>query len=177
MESELFFTLLLGFSLVAVFAFASSRKPAGKRSNNKPEAKPQAPASQSTQATPAPPSSKFKFTPPMTSDSPNPLPPAGDKQFSASELSQFNGSDPSRPVYLAVKGTVFDVTQNRGMYEPGQGYSVFAGKDASKALGKSSLKPEDCVADFSSLNAEEMQTLDKWHAHYQKKYPIVGRVV
>ncbi|KAI8843593.1 cytochrome b5-like heme/steroid binding domain-containing protein [Chytridium lagenaria] len=113
----------------------------------------------------------------MTSDSAAPLPPAGDKQFSVTELAQYDGTDASKPVYLAVKGTVFDVSQNRDMYKPGQGYSVFAGKDASKALGKSSLKPEDCIPDFSSLDAEELQTLNKWHSHYQKKYPIVGRVV
>ncbi|KAJ3096150.1 hypothetical protein HDU97_006182 [Phlyctochytrium planicorne] len=152
----------------------------GKASAKKPAENKDSKASASASAAPALPalkSSKIKFTPPMTADSAAPLPPPGNKEFSAADLAQYNGTDASKPVYLAVKGTVFDVSQNRGMYEPGQGYSVFAGKDASKALGMSSLKPEDCIADFSGLNAEEMQTLDKWHAHYQKKYPIVGRVV
>ncbi len=48
------------------------------------------------------------------------------------------------------------MSKNAAMYAPGQGYSVFAGKDASKALGKSSLKVEDCVADYSELNQEEV---------------------
>lgn len=56
----------------------------------------------------------------------------GSKIFSSAELSEFNGSSPDKPVYLAIKGTVFDVTANREMYAPGKGYSVFAGKDASR---------------------------------------------
>ncbi|KAJ3369348.1 hypothetical protein HDU91_007316 [Kappamyces sp. JEL0680] len=62
------------------------------------------------------------------------------------------------------------------MYTPPKGYSVFAGKDASKALGKSSLKPEECVADYSDLNAEEMQTLNKWVDFFAKKYPVAGKM-
>ncbi|KAI9338197.1 cytochrome b5-like heme/steroid binding domain-containing protein [Obelidium mucronatum] len=100
----------------------------------------------------------------------------GTKVFTVQELAQFDGSSEDKPVYLAIKGTVYDVTSARKMYSAGSGYSVFAGKDASKALGMSSLKPADCVADYSSLNAEQMETLDKWAAFYQKKYDIVGTV-
>ena len=59
----------------------------------------------------------------------------GDRIFTAEELLEFDGSDPSKPVYLAVKGVVFDVSERRQMYEPGKGYSVFAGRDASKVCG------------------------------------------
>jgi hypothetical protein len=53
---------------------------------------------------------------------------------------------------------------------------VFAGKDASKALGKSSLKIEDCISDYSELSEEDMETLDKWLAFFTKKYPILGKM-
>ncbi len=97
-------------------------------------------------------------------------------QFTAEQLKEFDGSNPDKPVYLAIKGTIFDVSANRQMYLPGQGYSLFAGKDASKALGKSSLKIEDCIADYSELNEEELDTLVKWEEFYKKKYPVVGTV-
>jgi membrane-associated progesterone receptor component len=100
----------------------------------------------------------------------------GERLFTIEELKNYDGVNPNEPVYLAVKGVVFDVTKQRDMYEPGKGYSVFAGKDASKALGKSSLKLEDCIADYSGLNEEEMKTLDKWLDFYKKKYPVIGRL-
>lgn len=84
------------------------------------------------------------------------------------ELAKYNGSDPNLPVYVAIKGIVFDVSARREMYQPGKGYSVFAGKDASVALGKSSLKPEDAVADYSQLDEKELKVLDDWLSYYTK---------
>jgi membrane-associated progesterone receptor component len=98
------------------------------------------------------------------------------KKFTAQELLQFNASDPSLPIYLAIKGVVYDVTASREMYTPPKGYSVFSGKDASKALGMSSLKPEDCISDYSQLSPEDMNTLDKWVEFFKKKYPVVGEM-
>jgi len=46
-------------------------------------------------------------------------------------------------------------------------YHIFAGKDASKALGLSSTKAEDAVPDYSNLNAEALKTLDGWYAYFQ----------
>lgn len=47
---------------------------------------------------------------------------------------------------------------------------------ANQALGKSSLKLEDCVADYSVLTEKELETLNQWHAFFAKKYDIVGKV-
>ncbi|ORX89160.1 cytochrome b5 [Basidiobolus meristosporus CBS 931.73] len=105
-----------------------------------------------------------------------PLRPPEDYPFTAKELAKFDGSDPELPVYVAIKGVVFDVTWNRTAYAPGSGYHVFAGKDASKALGMSSLKAEDCTADYSSLNDKQRETLDGWYKFFMKRYSIVGRV-
>jgi membrane-associated progesterone receptor component len=51
---------------------------------------------------------------------------------------------------------------------PGKGYNVFAGRDASKALGKSSMKTEDLSADYSELTEWELKVLDDWLAYYTK---------
>ena len=45
---------------------------------------------------------------------------------------------------------------------------MFAGRDASKALGKSSMKPEDLSADYSELTEWELKVLDDWLAYYTK---------
>ncbi|KAI9283930.1 cytochrome b5-like heme/steroid binding domain-containing protein [Umbelopsis sp. AD052] len=103
--------------------------------------------------------------------------PPKDTPFKPSELAAFDGTDSSKPIYVAIKGNVYDVTKKPEMYGAGSGYNCFAGKDASKALGKSSLKPEDCVADYSSLDEKEMETLDGWVNFFQQRYNIVGKVV
>lgn len=54
--------------------------------------------------------------------------------------------------------------------------TVFAGKDASKGLGMSSLKPEDAVADYSELSDEHKKVLDDWFTFFSKRYNIVGKV-
>lgn len=51
---------------------------------------------------------------------------------------------------------------------------MFAGKDASRALAKSSLKPEDCVPEWSDLPESEKKTLDDWFTFFSKRYNIVG---
>jgi membrane-associated progesterone receptor component len=51
---------------------------------------------------------------------------------------------------------------------PGKGYNIFAGRDASKALAKSSMKPEDLSADYSGLGDTELKVLDDWLAYYTK---------
>jgi membrane-associated progesterone receptor component len=54
--------------------------------------------------------------------------------------------------------------------------SVFAGKEPNRALGLSSLKPEDCISDFSGLSEKEQQVLKDWHTFFSKRYNIVGRL-
>jgi predicted heme/steroid binding protein len=50
------------------------------------------------------------------------------------QLATFNGTDPKQPIFLAINGTIFDVSAGRHSYGPGGGYSVFAGRDATRAF-------------------------------------------
>ena len=63
-------------------------------------------------------------------------------------------------------GTVFDVTRKRDTYGKGGSYNLFAGKDASKALGMSSLKEEDASPDYSGLSESDMKVLNDWHGFF-----------
>ncbi|KAJ3512496.1 hypothetical protein NLJ89_g3488 [Agrocybe chaxingu] len=104
------------------------------------------------------------------------LAPPKDDPFTTEELKQFDGKDPSKPILVAIKGTVFDVSHKADVYGPGRSYSIFAGKDGSRGLGMSSLKPEDAVADYSTLDEKDMKVLDDWHSFFSKRYNIVGKV-
>jgi predicted heme/steroid binding protein len=48
------------------------------------------------------------------------------------QLLKYDGTDPSLPIYLAINGTVFDVS--RHTYGPGGSYNFFAGRDATRAF-------------------------------------------
>ncbi|KAH8118964.1 progesterone binding protein [Phellopilus nigrolimitatus] len=105
------------------------------------------------------------------------LAPPRDDPFTLEELKEFDGSDAKKPIYVAIKGDIFDVTKKGDMYGPGKSYNIFAGKDGSRGLGMSSLKDEDAVADYSTLPESELKVLNDWHAFFSKRYNIVGRVV
>lgn len=69
------------------------------------------------------------------------------------ELAAFNGKDESTPLYLAVNGTIYDVSAGRRMYGPGGSYNVFVGRDASRAFVTGCFK-EDFTSDMRG--AEKM---------------------
>lgn len=97
-------------------------------------------------------------------------------EFTAQELLRYNGTDPSKPIYVAIKGRVFDVTAGNSFYGPGGAYTMFAGKDASRALAKMSKNEEDVCASLEDLSEKEIGVLNDWEKKFEAKYPIVGRV-
>ncbi len=96
-------------------------------------------------------------------------------EFTLQELREFDGTN-GKPVYIALKGQVFDVSA--GPYGPGGGYSFLAGKDASRALAKMSRDPADASSsNLSDLSDRQRETLDKWSERMLEKYPLVGTLV
>lgn len=96
--------------------------------------------------------------------------------ISPEELAQCDG-ERNDCMWIAIKGTVFDVTANTKMYGPGKGYHAFVGKDASRALAKSSLDKSDTEStDISNLTEKEMKTLDDWYKFFEKRYNVIGKL-
>jgi len=58
----------------------------------------------------------------------------GPVNLTPDELAQYDGSDEQKPIYLAINGTIFDVSAGRHTYGPAGSYSVFAGRDATRAF-------------------------------------------
>jgi membrane-associated progesterone receptor component len=52
--------------------------------------------------------------------------------MTAEELQQHDGTNADLPIYVAIKGVVFDVSPKRDIYGPGGSYHVFAGRDATR---------------------------------------------
>lgn len=53
---------------------------------------------------------------------------------------------------------------------------VFAGKDSSRALGRSSLKPEECRPEWHDLDDKDKGVLEDWFKFFSKRYNVVGKV-
>ncbi|TXG62263.1 hypothetical protein EZV62_013626 [Acer yangbiense] len=88
-------------------------------------------------------------------------------EFTAQQLIQYNGTDPSKPIYVAIKGRVFDVTTGKSFYGPGGAYVMFAGKDASRALAKMSKNDEDITPSLDGLTEKEIGVLDDWEKKFE----------
>ena len=71
----------------------------------------------------------------------------------AADLSPYNGSDPSKPIYIGLNGLVYDVSAGRSFYEYGASYHYLAGKDSS--------------ADLNFIGGDIIA----------KKYPVVARLI
>jgi membrane-associated progesterone receptor component len=129
-------------------------------------------------------------------------PPTVYKTYIPKTLIEFNGEN-DRPVYLAVRGRVFDVTPGRNFYGPvclpqfcwraeadnsglrqGGPYENFAGRDASRGLACQSFDEEMLTKDLSApldelkdLDAEQLENLQSWEDRFLEKYLVVGKLV
>lgn len=97
--------------------------------------------------------------------------------FTNQELAKYDGSDPNLPIYLAIKGVVFDVSEGKDFYGKGAGYNALAGRDCTRAVALWSLDEDDMISDVTGLTNEQLTGLEKvYNEVYKAKYPIAGHM-
>jgi predicted heme/steroid binding protein len=69
------------------------------------------------------------------------------------ELEAYDGTDPKRPIYVGLNGSIYDVSASPHTYGPGGSYSFFAGRDAARAFITGCFQ-EDLTPDMRGV--EEM---------------------
>lgn len=75
-------------------------------------------------------------------------------KYSAEELKRYDGTDPQKPILLALDGLVYDVSLGGDdFYKPGESYHYLVGVDSSRYLH---IYGENLI---------------------RKKYPVVGRYI
>lgn len=74
----------------------------------------------------------------------------GPVQLTDAELLQYDGTDPTKPIYLALNGTIYDVSASPQTYGPGGSYHFFAGRDAARAF-LTGCFAEDAVPDLRGV--------------------------
>lgn len=55
-------------------------------------------------------------------------------EYTVEQLTAYDGSDSSKPIYIGLNGLVYDVTAGSSFYKVGGSYHFLAGKDSSKEL-------------------------------------------
>eukprot|EP00796_Vickermania_ingenoplastis_P006631 gene6631-4751_t len=89
------------------------------------------------------------------------------------DLAQFDGRG-ENPIYISVKGIVYDCSTGEDFYGEGKAYAVFAGKEVSRCLAKMIIGDEEANAGWNNLTEEHIDCLNSWIAKYKEKYPVVG---
>lgn len=101
-----------------------------------------------------------------------------ERLFTEEELQQYDGSEGSKGLYLVILGHVYDVESGRKHYGPGESYSMFVGRDASKSFVTGDFEeynPE--MSDVSPLQNTEIKTIVNWKSFYDERYPYKGKLI
>lgn len=93
----------------------------------------------------------------------------GTPHFTMAQLREYNGHTKSR-VYVAINGTVFDVTRKRHLYTGSGSYRRLAGNDCSRVLVTGCLgKADEYTHDLRGLDPLEIEeNLGSWLRYYSK---------
>jgi len=92
------------------------------------------------------------------------------------QLRKYDGSDLSKPIYLSVRGKIFDVTAGRRHYSPQSAYGWYSGKETEMIFGKMCYK-EECLDDtVESMTPEQLKEVDYWENFYEvhDEYELIG---
>lgn len=125
----------------------------------------------------------MRLKPAVLPSLPRAPPPILFKTYTPPDLINFDGRD-NKPVRMAVRGRVFDVSAGRNFYGPGGPYENFAGRDATRGLACGSFDEEMLTKDLEGplddlhgLGDDEFESLQGWEDRFNEKYLVVGRLV
>ncbi|PGG95802.1 hypothetical protein AJ79_09862 [Helicocarpus griseus UAMH5409] len=99
----------------------------------------------------------------------------GPLSLTPAQLSLYNGTDPSLPIYLAINSTIYDVSANPRIYGAGGSYNHFAGVDATRAYVTGCFQ-EDRTPDlrgaelmFIPIEDDDESAMERGMSSQQKK--------
>ncbi|EGG13724.1 cytochrome b5 domain-containing protein [Cavenderia fasciculata] len=118
------------------------------------------------------------FPPPPPIIAKKKMPTYEKRDYTLEELTKYNGTN-GTPIFVSIKGKIYDVSYKSSMYGPGGDYSLFAGHDATTCLAKSSFETKDLnrpITDTSSFSSDEMESLNGWVSFFDDRYDVVGHI-
>ena len=103
--------------------------------------------------------------------------------LTAEELAEYDGRPLSEsasraPLFLAIRGRIYDVSAGWSFYGPGSKYHKLVGKDATRAFCTGCLEFACLIASTEGLSAAQLQEAERWIELYEHhdKYKLVGAV-
>lgn len=102
------------------------------------------------------------------------------QDFTLEQLREYDGVKSNGRILIGVLGRVFDMSSASDFYGPGGPYSVFAGRDASRALATFSVDQsqfKDTYDDLSDLKPSQLESVKEWEMQFLEKYPVVGKLL
>lgn len=120
--------------------------------------------------------------PVLASDPFEPLPESALRQaatraYLPEELAGFSGVDPAKPLLMAIRGIVFDVSESARFYGPGAPYNALIARDVTRAVALMSLDDEHMTDRCDGLPTEAVERLNAvLRDTYLPKYPISGHL-
>jgi len=121
----------------------------------------------------------------MGREEPLPLADAADVgiALTAEELAEFDGrflpdSIERSPLYLAIRGRIYDVSAAWSFYGPGKSYYGLVGRDATRAFCTGCLDEPCLISSMHGLTEAQRKEADRWVELYEHhdKYRLVGIV-
>ncbi|KAL6649836.1 hypothetical protein ACP70R_014060 [Stipagrostis hirtigluma subsp. patula] len=97
-------------------------------------------------------------------------------EITLDQLRAYDGKDPAKQILIAIRGQVYDVSRGRLFYGPQGPYSLFAGRDATRALALMSFDPIDLTGDLEGLTPDDLEVLQDWEEKFKERYPRVGHL-
>ncbi len=98
-------------------------------------------------------------------------------------MAKYDDTDPDLPIFIAIKGHIFDVTQGRSFYGANGGYHFFAGRDGTRSFstGCFDVKKPLCTENahiYDDLNENQIGSINDWESFYRdsSKYHYVGEL-
>lgn len=91
------------------------------------------------------------------------------QDFTLEQLRHYDGVQSDGRILIGVLGQVFDVSRSAEFYGPGGPYSVFAGRDASRALATFSVDAsqfKDTYDDLADLKPSQMDSIKEWEMQF-----------
>ncbi|KAI9500694.1 cytochrome b5-like heme/steroid binding domain-containing protein [Coemansia spiralis] len=105
------------------------------------------------------------------------------KTYTLKDLSEYDGSDSSKPILLGLNYNVYDVTSGSEHYSKGKSYSIFSGRDCTHNFAVSSINESDLPSiesdpiDLQTYSESQKNAALAWERRLSVKYGVVGRLV